>query len=71
MRRPVRHLLLLVLVLLGGCAAVQPHQREILSRPIMQFDYDKDEAAARGHFLNSVESATGAFGIGGGGCGCN
>lgn len=50
---------------------IQPYEREILSKPIMQFDSDKEEAAAREHLLNSVEGSSGGFGVGGGGCGCN
>lgn len=64
-------LVFLVLLLLAGCASVQPHQREILSKPIMQFDYDKSETAAKEHFHNSLEASSGGFGVGGGGCGCN
>jgi len=63
--------LILSLIILSGCAMVQPYEREILSKPIMQFDSDKEEAAAREHLLNSVEGSSGGFGVGGGGCGCN
>lgn len=63
--------LILSLIILSGCAMVQPYEREILSKPIMQFDSDKEEAAAREHFLNSLEGSSGGFGVGGGGCGCN
>ena len=68
---------LLFLVSLPGCALVQSHQlvqpyeREVLSKPMMQFDFDKTETAAREHFLNSLEGSAGGFGVGGGGCGCN
>ena len=69
----MRALLFMVLLLmfLSGCAVVQPYERETLSKSIMQFGADKDEAAAREHFLNSLEGAAGGFGVGGGGCGCN
>ncbi len=67
----MRILIILLIVTLSGCAMVQPHERETLSKPIMQFDSDKDEAAAREHFLNSLEGSSGGFGVGGGGCGCN
>ena len=62
---------LLFLVALSGCTSVQPYEREVLSKPVMQFDFDKTETAAREHFLNSLEGSTGGFGVGGGGCGCN
>lgn len=64
-------LFVLLILTFSGCAVVQPYEREILSKPVMQFDYDKDEASAREHFLNSLEGSTGGFGVGGGGCGCN
>lgn len=64
-------LILSFIAISSGCAVVQPYERETLSKPVMQFDYDKDEAAARDHFFNSVEGSTGGFGVGGGGCGCN
>ena len=64
-------LILLFIAIFSGCAVVQPYERETLSKPIMQFDYDEDEAAAREHFLNSLEGSSGGFGVGGGGCGCN
>ena len=64
-------LILLMLLLFAGCASVQPHQREILSKSIMQFEHDRSEAAAKEHFHNSLESSLGGFGVGGGGCGCN
>lgn len=64
-------LIFFALFLFTGCAVVQPHQREILSKPIMQFDYDKNETAAKEHFYNSLEGSSGGFGVGGGGCGCN
>jgi len=63
--------LFLLLIFLSGCARVQPYERETLSKPIMQFDSDKEEAGAREHFLNSLEGSSGGFGVGGGGCGCN
>ena len=61
----------ILILMASGCAAVQPYEREALSKTIMQFDYDKDEAAAREHFLNSLEGSSGGYGVGGGGCGCN
>jgi len=64
-------ILILLFLFSTGCAVVQPHQRETLSKPIMQFDYDKSEAAAKEHLYNSVEASSGGFGVGGGGCGCN
>lgn len=66
--------LLLIILLIAqnfACAMVKPYQREILAKKEMQFDADPEAAAARAHFLNSLEGSTGGFGTGGGGCGCN
>lgn len=65
------YLISLLLLINCSCVSVQPYQREILSKPVMQFDSEKSEAAAREHFLNSLEGSVGGFGVGGGGCGCN
>ena len=68
----VRLLMLIVIAgMLVGCAATSPWQREHLSKPVMQFDHNKEEAIAREHMLNTLEGSAGGFGIGGGGCGCN
>ena len=56
---------------LSACVNVKPFHRDVLSKPEMQFDFEKGEQAAREHFLNSLEGSTGGFGTGGGGCGCN
>jgi len=37
----------------------------------MQFDYDKLETRVQQHIYASKEAATGGYGVGGGGCGCN
>lgn len=63
-------LAIIITAALFGCAT-SPWQREHLSKPIMQFDFDKEEAINREHMLNSLEGSAGGFGIGGGGCGCN
>ncbi len=62
---------MLILTISSGCTVVMPYEREVLAKPIMQFASDKEEAAAREHFYNSMEGSTGGFGAGGGGCGCN
>lgn len=63
--------LLLSILVLSACTTVQPFQREVLSKDVMQFDAEKVEAGARQHFLNSLEGSSGGFDTGGGGCGCN
>lgn len=66
-------LLMTLLIIASGysCASVKPWEKENLADQIMIFDYDKAETSAREHMMNSVEGASGGFGIGGGGCGCN
>ena len=59
---------------LCGCAAVAPPrawEKQYLARPDMQFDADRLDAKNRLHIEFSKEGASGGYGIGGGGCGCN
>ena len=49
----------------------QPWEKGDLARPSMQFDYDKLETRTQQHIYASKEAATGGYGVGGGGCGCN
>lgn len=64
-------MLIIIAAMLVGCAATSPWQREHLSKPVMQFDHNKEEAIAREHMLGTLEGSAGGFGVGGGGCGCN
>lgn len=63
--------LLVLLAMLGaGCAAVQPWQKETLSKSYMQF---RDTQLSRGfinHAVITLEAAEGGDGTAGGGCGC-
>jgi hypothetical protein len=59
---------------LGGCATMappQPWEKGTLARPEMQFDPDPLDARITQHVYASREAATGGYGTGGGGCGCN
>jgi len=58
-------------LLLDGCAGVQPWDRDVLARPEMQIVSDPVEAAADDHIYFSKEASSGGKGFGGGGCGCN
>jgi len=60
-----------IALLLGGCAGVQPWDRDVLARPEMQIVSDPIEAAADEHIYFSKEASSGGQGFGGGGCGCN
>ena len=65
----------LVLALaLAGCATMappQPWEKGNLARPEMQFDPDPLDTKITQHIYTSKEAATGGYGAGGGGCGCN
>ena len=58
------------IVLLGGCARVQPIQRELLSEPMMQLDSDPREQAHEQHWIETLEASTGGYGGAAGGCAC-
>ena len=58
-------------LLSGGCATVRPEQRAVLADPVMQFDSEPGEEAARQHVLENREGSLGGTSIKGGGCGCN
>jgi hypothetical protein len=63
--------LTLPLVALAACARVKPWQRENLAKPIMQLQPDPHENVLDQHMWEAREGATGGYGSGGGGCGCN
>ncbi|HET9958774.1 MAG TPA: DUF4266 domain-containing protein [Polyangiaceae bacterium] len=62
---------LIILLSAAGCATVRPEQRAVLADPIMQFDSEPGEQAARAHVLENREGALASGSIKGGGCGCN
>lgn len=61
----------LVLLMLAGCAGVQPWERDVLARPEMSLDNAALDAALDDHIYFSKEASSGGRGFGGGGCGCN
>ncbi len=69
-RRGLGALLLAALALTSACAPVRPWERGTLSHPCMAPDSRPEEARARVHMLGARESAAGASGEAGGGCGC-
>jgi Domain of unknown function (DUF4266) len=74
MRRHLPNLLLVLMLALSGCASVEPPkpwEKDRLARPEMQFDADPLAAKQTQHIYDSKEAATGGYGVGGGGCGCN
>lgn len=63
--------LVVLLAALGGCASVQPWERDVLARPEMSLDGAAVDAALDDHIYFSKEASSGGRGFGGGGCGCN
>ena len=64
----------LAAMLLAGCATFdppKPWEKGQLAKPEMQFDPDPLEARMNQHIYTSKEGASGGYGVGGGGCGCN
>ena len=58
---------------LGGCtwAPPQPWERGNLAKPEMTMDADPLDQRFTQHIYGSKEAASGGYGVGGGGCGCN
>jgi O-antigen ligase len=62
------------LSLLGGCAAFEPPQaweKGELAKPEMTMGGDPLDQRFTQHIYSSKENASGGYGVGGGGCGCN
>ena len=73
-RRLVFASALAALSVVTGCGhspAVQPWQREYLSRRAMRFDTDPAEMRFRQHMFGAREGSDLGYGQPGGGCGCN
>ena len=66
-----RCLIALALAVLAGCANVEPWQRGYLAKPELAFDPNPAVATQMQHMYASKEAASGGYGVGGGGCGCN
>ena len=65
---------LLLILCMGGCASlpeVKPWERGNLAKPSMLLDGDPMEVKFDRHIYSSKENASGGYGVGGGGCGCN
>jgi Domain of unknown function (DUF4266) len=58
---------------LSGCAITppQPWERGNLAKPEMAMGADPLDQRFVQHIYGSKENATGGYGVGGGGCGCN
>jgi Domain of unknown function (DUF4266) len=74
MGNPLRSLILVVVLATTGCATMEPPrpwEKGDLAKPAMQIDPDRLETKIQQHIYASKEAATGGYGVGGGGCGCN
>ena len=58
---------------LGGCAInpPQPWEKGNLAKPEMTMGADPLDQRFVQHIYGSKENASGGYGVGGGGCGCN
>lgn len=65
--------MMIAVVALGAsaCSPVKPWQRGTLAHRCMSRDSRPEETRAQQHMLGARESARGASGDTGGGCGCN
>lgn len=62
--------MILIGVLISGCAVVQPWEREYLSDPKMIFDENPIEKGIHEHHIEFNEGSVGGTGAQSGGCGC-
>lgn len=61
----------LTLLLVAGCATVQPWDRDLLAEKRMSFNPSPMLQSIDEHIYFSKEASMGGTGAGGGGCGCN
>ena len=71
MRPIIRTIAALGLLLVAGCATVQPWDRDLLAQKRMSFNPSPMLASIDEHIYFSKEASMGGTGVGGGGCGCN
>jgi hypothetical protein len=64
-----------IALIISGCSKIEPwvkpYERDRLADPIMSFSRDPVSSSYLHHVYQSRESARGAEGGQGGGCGCN
>lgn len=63
----------LVIASLCGCAIAppEPWEKGLLAKPEMTMSADPLDQRFVQHIYSSKENASGGYGVGGGGCGCN
>ncbi len=68
----IANALLIPSLFLTGCAqSIAPWERGNLAKPQMALDSYPLDSALMKHTFSSKEAASGGYGVGGGGCGCN
>ena len=69
----VKKTLILTILFLSACShnKVKPWDRDLLSKPEMQFGANKLEDGFEDHTYFSKEASSGGRGFSAGGCGCN
>jgi hypothetical protein len=73
-RRGAAAALGLALVVLGGCAnpsGPAAWDKSFIAKPEMSMGWGRQAVKFDQHVYESKEGASGGFGVGGGGCGCN
>jgi hypothetical protein len=70
-RRLVRLVIALALLVVCGCASVQPWDRDLLAQKRMSFNPAPMIQAVDDHIYFSKEGSMGGIDVAGGGCGCN
>lgn len=66
-----RVLILALFCTMSGCQTVNAWERGNLAKPQMALEFDPLTSALSAHTFSSKEAASGGYGVGGGGCGCN
>ena len=70
-KKIIRSIAALALLLVAGCATVQPWDRDLLAEKKMSFNPSPMLSSIDEHIYFSKEASRGGIGAGGGGCGCN
>jgi len=69
--RAIAITIVITMLLVSGCSAVKPWDRDLLAQKKMQLVPAPVDNALDEHVYFSKEAASGGQGVGGGGCGCN
>lgn len=67
----IRVIVALAFLAAAGCTTTKPYQRELLAKPAMAVERDRERLALEAHVITIQEGAVGGTAGGGGGCGCN